>query len=390
MYLIRKSCFQIRNCSALINLHNIPHDVGCFVSSVASVLLHKECQQQGLDPLNASNSLYLQFYDSLSLENIGPVVDFNSMHNFVRQNRHLDIIIDVYCMFGGNIYPSFLGIGKRCYGGASNEEDALAETSNVHTDRRRVPLLSVELPQSTSGASLYCSPGQHLLGIRSMDSLLSRWYPKSTQRKYTYICTLCLDRFKTKELRKAHQERHCAARHGSQQVEEWPPPTFRYKFSSFHKQYLSPLIGTFDFEALLDDAEATSGITDNDALRPCAHSEKPCHRSKCVCDENADHPRPKGLLSVHIPVCFSFVMTDVRIYLIHWLHLTHFTHSSYIRQICGNVVDEYVEVIREPNKHAGTHTHYFSLFFMQVHTLWWTFKKHFFTMMMSQNVTYEP
>ena len=372
MYLIRKSCFQIRNCSALINLHNIPHDVGCFVSSVASVLLHKECQQQGLDPLNASNSLYLQFYDSLSLENIGPVVDFNSMHNFVRQNRHLDIIIDVYCMFGGNIYPSFLGIGKRCYGVGSNEEDALAETSNVHTDRRRVPLLSVELPQSSSADSLYCSPGQHLLGIRSLDSLLSRTYPDSHDRQYKYICPLCLDKFKTKELRKAHQERNCAGRHGSQQVEEWPPSTFRYKFSSFHKQYLCPLIGAFDFEALLDDSEARCGMSDSVALRPCANSENPCHRSKCVCDENAEHSRPKDLLSIHTPVCFSFVMTDVRTYLIVITKCTLFTPLAFISQICGNVVDEYVEVIREPNKHAGARAQFFLvvlLLSMQVHTL---------------------
>ena len=160
----------------LLNLGNIPHHIGCFVSSVASVLLHKKCAATGLDFLDASNDIYMEFYNSLCLTNIDPIADFNTMTRFVRQNPQLNIVIDVYCIYRGAIYPSYLGIGLKRYGqggGGSGNEDAdndivvdpLAETSRVHTSRKRVPLLALELKSDTIN-SLFCAPGQHLIGIK--------------------------------------------------------------------------------------------------------------------------------------------------------------------------------------------------------------------------------
>ena len=118
----------------------------------------------------------MNFYNSLCLTKIDPIADFNTMTRFVRQNPQLNIVIDVYCIYRGAIYPSYLGIGLKRYGqggGGSGNEDAdndivvdpLAETSRVHTSRKRVPLLAIELRPDTTN-SLFCAPGQHLLGIR--------------------------------------------------------------------------------------------------------------------------------------------------------------------------------------------------------------------------------
>lgn len=162
------------NNKCLLNLGQIPHDIGCFVSSVASVLLHKQCAATGHDFLDASNEVYMKFYNSLCLTNIDPIADFNTMTRFVRQNPQLNIVIDVYCIYRGAIYPSYLGIGLKRNGQGGGDSgnddndivvDPLAETSRVHTSRKRVPLLAIELRPDTTN-SLFCAPGQHLLGIR--------------------------------------------------------------------------------------------------------------------------------------------------------------------------------------------------------------------------------
>ena len=82
-----------------------------------------------------------------------------------------------------------------------------------------------------------------LLFYRSLDGLLSKYYPKTGWRAYKYCCCVCLDRFRTKELRDIHQQKYCTGRKGAGQVEEWPDEKYRYKFSSLNKQYLTPLIG---------------------------------------------------------------------------------------------------------------------------------------------------
>ena len=146
---------------------------------------------------------------------------------------------------------------------------------------------------------------------RSLDGFLSRHYAESGGRKYPYFCPVCLSRFETKDLRRAHQQNNCIGRNGINQSEEWPHELFRYKFSANSKQYLCPLIGVFDFEAILDDSKIKDDMSEGIDIRPCAKSENPCHRGKCVCDENADHERPRHLMSIHTPVCFSFVMADI-------------------------------------------------------------------------------
>ena len=81
----------------------------------------------------------------------------------------------------------------------------------------------------------------------------------------------------------------------------------------------------------MDDSKAKKMGGDGIHLRPCANSENPCHRAKCVCDENGDHHRPLDLISIHTPVCFSFVLSDT----------------------CGNVVDEIVQMCDPSKEHAG-------------------------------------
>lgn len=158
---------HIPNHTSLINLRNIPNGDQCFLFALAAALKYDEAAKKK-NGLNAKCKVYTDFVKTLNTTGITFPIDTMSIEKFLRQNKQLNIIIHIYSIFDGKVYPSALNLGADIQ---STGKDKKEKKKDV------VAMLSVDVKTSEE-SSMATS---HLIPIRSLDGFLARRYDNNSK-----------------------------------------------------------------------------------------------------------------------------------------------------------------------------------------------------------------
>ena len=193
-------------------------------------------------------------------------VSIGDIRKFVRQNKNLNLCINIFFVQNRQVFPFKTGIGRGTLA-ANLLMLPISQPKNVH-------------PNSNN----------HFLAIKNLDRFLSKTYIKNGKKSFNFkfYCSKCVKSFSSKSKRDEHAK---DCEHTGEIVEIAPTPgKDTISFYKHENKFKRDLVGYLDFECELGKME-----------NKC----ETCHTVRCKCDKSYTRNEQE-----HRPICFSFVLLN--------------------------------------------------------------------------------
>ena len=167
----------VPNATLLLNLKKVPGSA-CWLYGICAVLMHEEARKAGHDPLMANNPTYMNWVNQRDTSDIQFPTNIEGMLLFLKKNSDLSIIVHLYGLYEGEVWPVLLNLG--------------AQFGDPQVPKKIVGLLLLDLKppagQKLSYASLFGTATSHAVGIKSLDGYFAKSYQGSRSKYYKFAC----------------------------------------------------------------------------------------------------------------------------------------------------------------------------------------------------------
>jgi len=258
----KKSALKINNVKNKLHLFNPKNnDNKCFLRCIHFLL--------------KTSSNFEKWEKTLNLKNINFPINIRHIRKFEKQNKHLDVKINIlFKNLNNEIFPFECGIG--CGSKVMN-------------------LLLIETPQ-TDIESGHIVAVRHFLGIKNVNKFLSRQYEKTKDGKKSYekcyYCVHCFNKFTLESSFKKHEELCLLNKPVLENV-----TSKKICFENFENQHFQDYVGFLDFEC---------------SLAPGTKRCEDCTSIRCKCDKSFSE-----IINHQEPIAFSFLIVKGKDNLVH-------------------------------------------------------------------------
>ena len=247
----------------------------CFLYCVAAGLEHHKFQ--GLDEKENPNNYVNFINEKFNIEGIEFPIKMDQIQQFVKQNSHLNISINIYTILAGQVKSVMTNIT------CSQKESPIF-----------IDLLAV-FPHSTENESCAIQNGHFILISDPCKFFTERQKSLKKRIRQRIVCPNCKIQFVSKESDKFKNHRHfCSNKHA--QIQDLPGEDEKLEFGGrlLNAQYLENICIFYDFECVLKSA-------DNENCGDCISI------CKCEADSTKKITIPK---QIHEPIIYSYVILD--------------------------------------------------------------------------------
>jgi hypothetical protein len=250
--------FNVKNLLNQRHLLNVPSkDNKCFLYCITEALYGSEIKNK------SSHNEYQRYMKTFNIKGITFPISVKNIKKFMKQNKDLDIKINIIFLSGKKIYPLECGIGD---------------------GKKTVNLLSVPIE---SGDEVY----YHFVLITNLDKYLSKSYDTGKKRKYyenAFFCPNCFSKF-TKDITRKKHLKTCVSQ--KCQVEKVPnDENDKIFFQKYENQFEQDIIAYLDFECELPKIDDFCNS---------------CNTLRCKCDMSYTRFETEQK-----PICFSFFIIN--------------------------------------------------------------------------------
>lgn len=211
--------FNVKNLPNQKYLVNVPSkDNKCFLYCIAEALYSSNIKNK------SSHEGYVKYIEEFNIKDIHFPISIKQIKKFVKQNKQLDIRINIMLLSGKKVFPIECGIGE---------------------GSKLINLLTV--PINNQKEVCY-----HFVLIKNLDKYLSKTYDTGQKRKYyenAFFCPNCFSKFTKNETREKHLKT-CVSQ--KSQIEKVPNnENDEIFFKKYENQFELDIIAYLDFECEL-------------------------------------------------------------------------------------------------------------------------------------------